>query len=204
MSVLVEGLSLFCVVACAVVKVPQVLTLIKNKNTQGVSVTSVLLELLGYGIQTGFYTSESYAISQYLEYPLLVLQDFLLLILLNKYTPSGIPAIKYISGATALIAILASGSVPKNILLLFMSSNLFFSLSSKLAQAKELHSTKNSENVSVIVWIINLSTGAARLYTNLMGKAEPLVLLNLCISVTSNSFVIFLIMLYRRPRQKME
>ena len=74
-------LGYFCIVACGVCKLPQIQTLYQTRLVGGLSFTSILLELDCHMRQAGFYVSESYPRVEFLEYPLLVIQNFTLLFL---------------------------------------------------------------------------------------------------------------------------
>lgn len=75
-----------------------------------------------HGVLAGFYTAESYPWSQYLEYPLLVLQNFLLLLLLGLATSSLATPTAAITLCTAAMAAMAGGAVPREAMLLAMVS----------------------------------------------------------------------------------
>ena len=130
--------------------------------------------------------SDSYPWTQYLEYPLLVLQNFLLLLLLGLTTSSmgfSTGTITLYSGA---IAAMAGGAVPRHLILLAMvtpspppliltppqSITIPLGLSSKLAQILAMRTEGSSSNVSAVAWVINGVTGMARLYTHLHSKVS--------------------------------
>ena len=133
-------LGYFCIVACGVCKLPQIQTLYQTRLVGGLSFTSILLELYWYssldnfsdfnttnfshGCQAGFYVSESYPLVEFLEYPLLVIQNFTLLFLIGVVSDSLFNSVKYITGFTTLIAVIGGGFFSKPTILMAMVGNL--------------------------------------------------------------------------------
>merc|ERR1712179_868729 len=115
-------LGYFCIVACGVCKLPQIQTLYQTRLVGGLSFTSILLELYCHGCQAGFYVSESYPLVEFLEYPLLVGQNFTLLFLIGVVSDSLFNSVKYITAFTTLIAVIGGGFFSKPTILMAMGS----------------------------------------------------------------------------------
>lgn len=199
-----QALGYFCILACGLSKVPQILVVRETRAVAGISVTSILLELYCHGVLSGFYTAESYPWSQYLEYPLLVLQNFLLLLLLGLASNAPAAAAAAVTLCSAAIAAMAGGAVPREAMLLAMSITIPLGLSSKAAQVAAIRAEGSSANVSYVSWVVNGVTGVARLYTHLHSAvpAEPIVLLNSCTMILANTAVCLTIALYRGAKPK--
>merc|ERR1711892_368693 len=137
-------LGYFCILACGVCKLPQIKTLYQSQLVGGLSFTSILLELYCHGCQAGFYVSESYPPLEYLEYPLLVIQNFTLLFLVGVVSDSLLSSFKYITGFSTLITVIGSGYFSKSTILMAMSLkslNIPLGVSAKLAQINAIRST---------------------------------------------------------------
>jgi len=199
-----ELLGYFCIFACGLSKLPQIWRVHQTKAVAGLSVTSILLELYNHGTQSGFYLSQSYPWTQFLEYPLLVLQNFLLLLQFGVATsslPSYTATITVIAG---VITAMGQGAVPKNVMLMGLSLTIPLGLSSKVAQILAVRREGSSDNVSLVPWVVNGVTGMARFYTHLNSKipAEPLVLFNSVSMILANTAVCCTIVLYRGSKVK--
>merc|ERR1711972_941505 len=145
--------------------------------------------------------AEGYPYAQFLEYPLLVLQNFLLLFLLGSASSPLLPTCAITFFSTA-IASMAAGAVPKSLMLIAMSVNIPLGLSSKGAQIQAIRSEGTSDNVAATAWVTNAVTGMMRLFTYLNSKVvgelnltcspltqvppEPLVLINSCVMIAAN------------------
>eukprot|EP00091_Calanus_sinicus_P012984 TRINITY_DN28967_c0_g1_i1.p1 TRINITY_DN28967_c0_g1~~TRINITY_DN28967_c0_g1_i1.p1 ORF type:complete len:205 (-),score=49.29 TRINITY_DN28967_c0_g1_i1:101-715(-) len=195
-------LGYFCIVACGVCKLPQIKTLYQSQVVGGLSLTSILLELYCHGCQTGFYISESYPPLEYLEYPLLVLQNFTLLFLVGVVSGSLFKSLQYITAFSTLIAVIGGGYFTKSTILMAMSLNIPIGVSAKLAQINAIRSAGSSDNVSYMAYLINFITGAARLYTHFMSRGETMVLANFAIMMCANMGVMGTISAFRGQKLK--
>lgn len=199
-----EFLGYFCILACGLSKLPQIWRVHQTQAVAGISVPSILLELYNHGVQTGFYLSQSYPWTQYLEYPLLVSQNFLLLLLLGLATSSIPFSTATIAVITAVIAAMGQGAVPKDVILMGLSLTIPLGLSSKLAQISAVRGEGSSDNVSIVPWAVNGVTGLARFYTHMNSQVppEPLVLFNSVSMILANTAVCATIVLYRGGKVK--
>ncbi|XP_041043843.1 solute carrier family 66 member 3 isoform X2 [Carcharodon carcharias] len=70
---------------CLVLKLPQIFTVVAAKNARGLSVRSLLLELTGFLVFLTYQTYYEYPLATYLEYPILIIQDAILLMCVLFY-----------------------------------------------------------------------------------------------------------------------
>ena len=75
-------------------------------------------------LQTGFYIAESYPLLIYLEYPLLIGQELVLLFLAGRLSSSTMAALQYILGYLLLTTLVSVGLLPKALVLLILVRNL--------------------------------------------------------------------------------
>ena len=88
------------------------------------------------------------------------------------------------------------------ILFYFQSANIPIGVSAKLAQISSIRSAGSSDNVSYMAYLINVITGAARLYTHYMSRGEFMVLANFAIMIFANLGVMITISAYRGQKLK--
>merc|ERR1712142_1046663 len=163
---------------------------------------SILLELYCHGCQAGFYVSESYPLVEFLEYPLLVIQNFTLLFIIGVVSGSLLKSVQYITAFTTLISVIGGGFFSKSTILMAMSANIPIGVSAKLAQISSIRSAGSSDNVSYMAYLINVITGSARLYTHYMSRGEFMVLANFAIMIFANLGVMITISAYRGQKLK--
>uniref|UniRef100_A0A0K8UFA3 Mannose-P-dolichol utilization defect 1 1 n=1 Tax=Bactrocera latifrons TaxID=174628 RepID=A0A0K8UFA3_BACLA len=77
--VVADLLSLITVSSCLVIKVPQINTIRANESSQGISVLGLCLELFSYTVMLSYNYSRGYDFLSYMEYPILLLQEYVLI-----------------------------------------------------------------------------------------------------------------------------
>jgi len=197
-------LSVACIVLTGFSKIPQIIELARADSIGGFSESSLHLMLISNCLQTGFYISESYPLLIYLEYPLLIAQELVLLFLAGKLSSSTRGAVQFILGYLLITTLVSVGLLPKALVLLILSLNIPLGLSSKVAQVTDIVKADSSEGVSSLPFLINLSTRMARLVTTFTSGVtpEPLLITNSLIQMTANACVLVLIQLYRNQKVK--
>ena len=71
-------------------------------------------------LQTGFYIAESYPLLIYLEYPLLIAQELVLLLLAGRLSSKTATALQFILGYLLLTTLVSVGLLPKALVLLIL------------------------------------------------------------------------------------
>ncbi|KAE8605086.1 hypothetical protein XENTR_v10014964 [Xenopus tropicalis] len=150
--------------ACMVLKFPQILSVMASKSAEGVSLQSVLLELAGFLFFLRYQMYYNYPMETYLEYPILIAQDAVLLLFLFHYTGSVKNALPYAGIFFAAWNILA---LHKWIIDLALYLCTGISAASKIVQIQYLWLTKDSGQASALTWILAMYTSATRIFTTL-------------------------------------
>ncbi|XP_037953891.1 mannose-P-dolichol utilization defect 1 protein homolog 1-like [Teleopsis dalmanni] len=83
--VIADLLSLITVSSCLVIKVPQINTIRENKSSKGISVNGLCLELFSYTVMMSYNYSSGYEFLSYMEYVLLLIQEYVLIYYTFKY-----------------------------------------------------------------------------------------------------------------------
>jgi len=188
----------FVIFACGISKLPQVQTVSKTRIIQGLSVSSILLELYCHGLNTGFFIHESYPLVNYLEYPLLIVQNFVLIYIIGEVTNSIIKSVFTIAAFITFIYVVGIGAIPKYLLVAALGANSLIGVISKLAQIRAIRGAGNSDSVSYMFYVMMMVTSSMRVYTNMIRiNWEAMVVLNLVVSVISNAAVTATISIYR-------
>ncbi|CDQ59761.1 unnamed protein product [Oncorhynchus mykiss] len=180
---------------CMVLKFPQIFVLMRAKSTTGVSLNSLLLELTGFIVFVTYQMYYDYPPPTYLEYPILIAQDVILLLLILHYNgslkQSLIYAVVFVGGWQLL-------TVQKWIIDLAMSLCTFISAGSKFAQLQCLWQSKDSGQVSALSWGMATYTCFARIYTTSVTTGDMQVLVRFIVMALLNSWVLATVLYYRK------
>ncbi|KAJ8333082.1 hypothetical protein SKAU_G00419780 [Synaphobranchus kaupii] len=184
---------------CMVLKFPQIFVLMKAKSTTGVSLKSLLLELIGFIVFITYQMYYDYPPPTYLEYPILIAQDVILLLMILHYNGNLRQSLMYtvvFVGGWQLL------TVQKWIIDLAMSLCTFISAGSKFAQLQCLWESKDSGQVSALSWGMATYTCLARIFTTVMTTGDTQVLVRFIVMAILNGLVTAVVLYYRRKGTK--
>ncbi|KAI1895125.1 hypothetical protein AGOR_G00103070 [Albula goreensis] len=184
-------------VVCMVLKFPQIFVLIRAKSTTGVSLKSLLLELTGFIVFITYQMYYDYPPPTYLEYPILIAQDAILLLLILHYNGNLRHSLLFVGGWQLL-------TVQKWIIDLAMSLCTFISAGSKFAQLQCLWESKDSGQVSALSWGMATYTCLARVFTTVVTTGDMQVLVRFIVMTVLNGWVTAVVLYYRRKGVKQD
>ncbi|KAM9708319.1 solute carrier family 66 member 3 isoform 2-T2 [Menidia menidia] len=82
---LLHAANFSTLLTCMVLKFPQMFALVRARSSAGLSLTSLVLELTGFIVFLTYQVHHGYPPPTYLEYPILIAQDVLVLLLVLRY-----------------------------------------------------------------------------------------------------------------------
>ncbi|XP_068135190.1 solute carrier family 66 member 3 [Hyperolius riggenbachi] len=184
---------------CMVLKFPQILSILRARSAEGLSLGSVLLEVTGFLVFLRYQIYYDYPMETYLEYPILIAQDGVLLLFIFYYTGSMQNALTYASVFLGLWHILV---LQKWIIDLALNLCTLISASSKFLQLQYLWRAKDSGQASALTWGMATYTSATRIFTTLMTTGDKAVLLRFVVLLFLNLWVTMVILKYRKKEEK--
>ncbi|KYO33007.1 solute carrier family 66 member 3 isoform X2 [Alligator mississippiensis] len=185
-------------VLCALLKLPQLRAVLAARSARGLSLHSLALELAGFLVFLRYQIYYGYPLLTYLEYPILVAQDVILLLCVLHYSGKMEHVLPY-------IAIFVGGwyllTLQKWIIDLAMNLCTLISAASKLAQLRCLWQTRDSGQVSALTWSMSAFTCATRIFTTVMTTNDLMVLVRFVIMLVLNIWVTTTILRYRKTEK---
>ncbi|XP_076764583.1 solute carrier family 66 member 3 [Xylocopa sonorina] len=202
---LADFLSLITIGMCFILKIPQILHLLSAKSADQISLVGILLELISYTIMTSYNYTNGYSILSYLEYPIILLQEYVLIFLVLKYLNKlhRFSILGLILYCTISISF-AMQLIPKVVLTILAPLCTPISVSSKVIQLLAIFRAKNAESVSPVTWFISAFTNLTRVFTIWMDSADILLLGNFIISTMLSFSIMCCAIYYRWNRVKQD
>ncbi|NXY83268.1 PQLC3 protein, partial [Alcedo cyanopectus] len=186
---------------CAVIKLPQLAAVLAARSTRGVSMGSLLLELAGFLVFLKYQIYYGYPLQTYLEYPIIIAQDVILLLIILHFSGNMKRVLFYAGTFWAGWYMLA---LQKWIIDLAMNLCTFISAASKLAQLRCLWQTKDSGQVSALTWSMSAYTCAIDSFGFILTRflfLFLLVLTRFIIMLILNIWVTATILHYRKNKR---
>ncbi|XP_061067114.1 solute carrier family 66 member 3 isoform X2 [Eubalaena glacialis] len=181
---------------CATLKLPQIFAVLGARSARGISLPSLLLELAGFLVFLRYQCYYEYPLLTYLEYPILIAQDLILLLCVFHFKGHVKRAAPYI--------VLKEGSCGSTAPQHFKNLCTFISAASKFAQLQYLWKSRDSGAVSALTWSLASYTCAARIMTTLMTTSDLTILTRFVIMLALNIWVAATILRYRKTDVKSE
>ncbi|XP_040286903.1 solute carrier family 66 member 3 [Bufo bufo] len=182
-------------VVCMVVKFPQILSVMAAKSAEGLSLGSVLLEVTGFLVFLRYHMYYEYPMETYLEYPILIAQDAVLLLFILHYSGSMRSALTYSGMFFGLWNTLV---LKKWIIDIALNLCTLISASSKFLQLQHLWRTQDSGQASALTWGMATYTCATRIFTTVMTTGDIAVLVRFIVMFVLNCWVVLAILKYRK------
>ncbi|XP_059973060.1 solute carrier family 66 member 3 isoform X1 [Mesoplodon densirostris] len=186
---------------CATLKLPQIFAVLGARSARGISLPSLLLELAGFLVFLRYQCYYEYPLLTYLEYPILIAQDLILLLCVFHFKGDVKRAAPYIVLCVSAWFLL---TLQKWIIDLTMNLCTFISAASKFAQLQYLWESRDSGALSALTWSLASYTCAARVMTTLMTTSDLTILIRFVIMLALNTWVAATILHYRKTDVKSE
>ncbi|KAL1517261.1 hypothetical protein ABEB36_001048 [Hypothenemus hampei] len=197
-----DFLSIITILIATILKVPQIFKILQLKNARGINLLALLMELFSYTVMMSYNFRNGYAILSYLEYPIILIQELILIFLVLKY--KNLLNIYSLLGSGVYVSLAGGfllGIVPLGLLAFLVPLCTPIGASSKVVQLYEILRMKNAQSVSVLTWFISAFTNFTRLFTITLDSADLTLLLNFAINTVLSTSVTMAAIYYKTPSQ---
>ena len=104
-----KGLGIGIVLASSIVKIPQILLLLRSRSADGLSLTAYLLELTSFVIMSAYSARHGFPFSTYGETVLIAAQDVVVGLLILHYQGQDAAAATFVAGVALAVYLLLFG-----------------------------------------------------------------------------------------------
>ncbi|XP_046977267.1 solute carrier family 66 member 3 [Vanessa cardui] len=198
-QLLANTISLLTVLSCLFLKVPQILYLRKKQSADGIYIQAMLMEITGFTIVTLYNYTNQYSVMTYLEYPIILLQIYVLLYYVLKFkgylSAPVVPLL--ITAYFAAVLSFVVGILPREILSYLVPLCTPLSGSAKVTYIYGIIKAANADAVSLTTWIISVLTNISRLFTVYVDSADTKLMINFIVSTTLSAGVLATALYYQ-------
>ncbi|KJZ76167.1 hypothetical protein HIM_04623 [Hirsutella minnesotensis 3608] len=172
-----KGLGIGIVAASAVVKVPQILKLVRSQSASGVSFLSYLLETSALLITLGYNVRNGFPFSTYGESALILAQNVVISVLVLNYSDrAGMAAVLVAALAGAAGALFTEGTLDANMLSYLQAGAGVLGVASKLPQILAIWQQGGTGQLSAFAVFNYLAGSLSRIFTTLQEVDDKLIL----------------------------
>lgn len=196
-----KGLGLGIVVGGAIVKIPQIVTIVRDGSAKGLSLTSFLLETVAYQIVLAYNTRLNNPFSTYGEVLFMTIQNVLICLLIVYYEQKEKNKRIVILLLGFSIGILILCIIPRWLMALLYAAQIPIGLASKIPQIRANYMNRSTGQLSVFAVLNYFAGTTARAFTTWTELDDPIMLGgNLLASVLNGILVLQLIIYWDASR----
>ncbi|KAJ7212937.1 hypothetical protein GGX14DRAFT_550613 [Mycena pura] len=172
-----KGLGIGIVVGGSIMKVPQVLLIVRAQSARGLSLSAYILETLSYAITFIYAYRNEFPFSTYGENLFLTIQNTLITLLIILYAPraTGKTFNAAIAGLSMLVFFFTTTLIPLQLLAVLQLTTLPLSLFSKLPQIRQNYRAQSTGQLSAFAVISQVAGCTARLFTTATEVGDSIV-----------------------------
>ena len=174
-----KALGIAIISASAIVKVPQLIKLVKSQSSEGLSFTSYALETTAFLITLAYNVRQGFPFSTYGETSFLLIQDVVisaLILIYSKQTPAAIAFLVGIASAIYALLIDTSGLVSDAQMSTLQAGAGVLSVASKIPQILTIFNQGGTGQLSAFAVFNYLIGSLSRIFTTLQEVDDKLIL----------------------------
>ncbi|GAA6041494.1 hypothetical protein JCM8097_001904 [Rhodosporidiobolus ruineniae] len=194
-----KGLGVAMVAGGAILKLPQIITVVRSGSARGLSLSSYVLDTAATAITVAYNIRNAFPFSTYGEMLFLLVQNAILIVLITGYSPR--PTIPRLVPIVALFASLgyalsSTSLVPQSTLSFLQTLTIPLSVSSKLPQIISNFRLGSTGQLSAFLVFNSLAGCIARVFTTRTETNDPVLFWGFLLSAVANGIIALQILLY--------
>jgi len=173
-----KALGVGIITAASIVKVPQIIKLVRSKSSEGLSFTSYLLETASFVITLAYNMRQGFPFSTYGETSLIAIQDVVISVLILVYANKTAQAGAFLAAVGgAVYALMVSDTlVTASQMTSLQAGAGALSIASKLPQIYAVYSQGGTGQLSAFAVFNYLFGSLSRIYTTVQEVDDKLIL----------------------------
>lgn len=173
-----KALGIGIITAASVVKVPQIIKLVKSQSSEGLSFSSYLLETASFVITLAYNIRNGFPFSTYGETSLIAIQDVVISVLILVYSKRTAQAGAFLAAVgSAVYALIVSDTIVTTAQMTSLQAGAgALSIASKLPQILAVYNQGGTGQLSAFAVFNYLFGSLTRIYTTLQEVDDKLIL----------------------------
>lgn len=178
------------------VKVPQIVKIMNARSGEGISLTSVLLDLLAITIHMSYSFVSGFPFSAWGDTSFLAIQTALIAILVLFYSGSNAKACLFTIVYLGICYMTMGGLTSKEILWSAQGFNIPILLAGKLSQAVTNYKNGSTGQLSAITLFMLFFGSLARIFTSVQETGDAMMIYTYTASTSANLVIVLQLLYY--------
>lgn len=189
----------------AILKVPQIKSMLKTKSDEGLSFLSMYIEIFLFVFNAMYSYHKKAPFSTYGENVIILIQSLTILLLAWKYSKKGVSIVQktlFLIALTGTIYACITENVSDKVWDLIGSSSIPLLTVSRISQIWNSFKTKSTGSLSMFTFILSFLGNVARVFTTVTESFDILILLMYLYAAFLNLVIIVQIYLYGNKQEE--
>jgi len=206
-SLVISKLLGYLIIAGSLIlKVPQILKIVGAKSAEGISLSSVILELFGFLISCAYSFRKGFPFGTYGESAFIIVQNLIIIYLIFFYGQGvNIQFFAITFGYLAALYVFIFNPmnvIDMGLLTTLQGSIVLIVLASRIPQIWTNFSAKSAGQLAFLTWFLNFAGTAARVFTTIQQTQDQVILFSFLVSLVLNGIIVFQILFYGNAKTK--
>ncbi|XP_036692233.1 mannose-P-dolichol utilization defect 1 protein isoform X1 [Balaenoptera musculus] len=200
-----KGLGLGIVAGSLLVKLPQVFKMLGAKSAEGLSLQSVMLELMALTGTMVYSITNNFPFSSWGEALFLMLQTVTIAFLVLHYRGQTVKGVAFLACSALVLLVLLSPLTPQAVVTLLQASNMPAVVVGRLLQAATNYRNGHTGQLSAITVFLLFGGSLARIFTSIQETGDPLMAGTFVVSSLCNGLIAAQLLFYwnaKAPHKK--
>lgn len=200
-----KGLGIGIVAMSAIVKLPQIFSLLASQSAEGLSFASIYLEIVAQLISLAYNFRNGFPFSTFGETALIVIQNVVIAALILTYkNKKAQAALLFVNIAFFVNALFnpTAGMVNNDVLNMLQTATIPIGLASKLPQIYTNFANKSTGKLSTFSVVNYLAGSLARVFTTLQEVNDPKILASFGAGAVLNLILMLQVIVYWNNKPK--
>jgi len=178
------------------VKIPQIIKILQASSVEGLSLLSILLELVATTTTATYSFAKEFPFSAWGESLFMSIQTCLMVVMYFYYTSRPLPGVVFPFLYGGICYVLVSGLTPMSFLVQFVSLNVVFLVISRLLQIVANFRNGHTGQLSFIMVLMLFLGAMARIFTTIQETGDKVMLVTFLVSTALNATLVCQVLYY--------
>lgn len=199
-----KGLGLTIIGGSILVKVPQIVKILKSRSGEGISLVSVTLDLCAITIAVSYSYVSKFPFSAWGDGAFLAIQTAVIGILVLHFAKENVKALIYLVAYVGLCSVLMGGVTPLDVLWSLQAMNIPILLTGKLTQAYTNYKNSSTGQLSAATVFMLFFGSTARIFTSIQETGDTMLIFTYCASSFANAIIVAQMVYYWNADDKLK
>uniref|UniRef100_A0A8C4QC35 Solute carrier family 66 member 3 n=1 Tax=Eptatretus burgeri TaxID=7764 RepID=A0A8C4QC35_EPTBU len=189
-------LGLGIIAGSVMVKVPQIVKIVKARSAVGISFNAIISELVAIAGTIAYSVVNKFPFSAWGEAFFLLMQTLIIGFFTQHYGGKTAKGMIFVVLYLAVLQLLLSPITPLGVITFLQALNMPAVISSKLLQAGTIYRTGHTGELSAITMILVFAGSLARIFTSLQETGDGLLVLTFVVASSCNGILVLQLLYY--------